>query len=77
MTGTANFDRYKTLTFPEREVLRLVAEGLTTAEIATPLGIDSQTAETHEANLTHKLGLHTRSELVRFALRREIITIDE
>ena len=73
----ANFDRYETLTAREREVLQLAADGLTDAEIATRLGINSQIAATHRSDLMHKLDLHTQADLVRFALRREIITMDE
>jgi len=67
-----NLDRYESLTSREREVLHFVAEGLTNVDIATRLGIDSQTAETDRANLMHKLDLHTQADLIRFVLRRGI-----
>jgi two-component system, NarL family, response regulator NreC len=72
-----NLDRYENLTSREREVLHLVAEGLTNNEIATRLGIDSRTAETDRANLMHKLELHTQTDLIRFALRRGINSWEE
>ncbi|HEY6121762.1 MAG TPA: response regulator transcription factor [Pyrinomonadaceae bacterium] len=72
----ANLDRYETLTSREREVLHLAAEGLTNAEIASRLGISSRTAETHRSNLIHKLDLHTQADLIRFALRRGIISME-
>src|SRR5215813_2791308 len=73
----ANLDRYETLTSREREVLHLAAEGRTNNEIATRLGISSRTAETHRSNLMHKLDLHTQADLIRFALRRGIIPMEE
>ena len=72
-----NLDRYESLTSREREVLHFLAEGLTNKEIATRLGIDSQTAETDRANLMHKLELHTQADLIRFALRRGINSWEE
>jgi DNA-binding NarL/FixJ family response regulator len=73
----ATFDKYETLTAREREVLHLAAEGRTNVEVATRLGISSRTAETHRANLMHKLELHTQADLIRFALRKGIIPMDE
>ncbi len=69
-------DKYETLTTREREVLQLSAEGHTSTEIAARLGISSRTAETHRSNLMHKLGLHTHADLIRYALRRGIIPMD-
>ena len=66
-------DRYETLTTREREVLHLVAEGHTNAEIAARLSISPRTAETHRANMMRKLGLQTQTDLIRYALRRGII----
>jgi DNA-binding NarL/FixJ family response regulator len=54
----------------EREVLRCVARGYTNKEIASQLNISVKTVETHKANFMEKLGLHTRAEIVRFALHR-------
>lgn len=53
----------------EREVLALVAQGLTSAAIAERLGIGVRTVEWHRARLLHKLGLHTVADLVRYALQ--------
>jgi DNA-binding NarL/FixJ family response regulator len=69
-------DRYETLTTREKEVLHLAAEGKTSVEIAGTLGISTRTAETHRSHLMHKLDLHTQAELIRFALRRGLISID-
>jgi two-component system response regulator NreC len=73
----AILDRYETLTTREREVLQLAAEGHTSAEIAARLGISPRTAETHRTHLMHKLGLHTQADLIRYALRRGIIPMEE
>ena len=72
-----NLDRYQTLTAREREVLHLAAKDLTNAEIATRLGISVQTAETDRSNVMQKLDLHTHADLVRFALRSGIVTMEE
>jgi two-component system response regulator NreC len=58
------------LTEREVEVLRLVALGHTSAEIAAKLHLSVRTVETHRARIHRKLGLSTRVELVRYALRR-------
>jgi len=73
----ATLDIYETLTTREREVLHLAAEGHTNAEIAARLGISPRTAETHRANLMHKLGLQTQTDLVRYALRRGIVPMED
>lgn len=68
---------YESLTTREREILQLVAEGRTSAEIATRLFISPRTAEGHRANLMRKLGLQNNAELIRFALKRGILPMDE
>jgi DNA-binding NarL/FixJ family response regulator len=57
----------------ERQVLQLVAEGKTTKEIATLLGISVNTAESHRSNLMDKLDIHDTAGLVRYALRHGVI----
>ena len=74
--GTA-LDAYGTLTNREREVLHLVLDGHTNTQIATQLVISPRTAETHRANMMRKLGLHNQTELIRYALRRGIISMDD
>ena len=61
------------LTTREREVLQLIAEGLTSKEIATRLGVSIKTANTHRASLMEKLDIHTASALVRFAIREGLV----
>ena len=73
---TGTLDIYETLTSREREVLQLVAEGHTTPEVAGKLFISPRTVETHRANLLHKLGLRTQTDLFRFALQRGILPME-
>ncbi len=62
------------LTDRELEVLRLVAQGLTNRQIALNLHISIKTVQSHRANLMEKLNVHDRTELVRYAIRRGLIT---
>lgn len=62
-----------TLTHREREVVQLIAEGKINKEIGHILGISVKTVETHRASAMHKLKLRTTAELVRFAVRNNII----
>lgn len=61
------------LTPREVEVLRLIALGHTSVEIARKLHLSPRTVETHRAHIHRKLGLGTRAELVRYALRRGLL----
>ena len=67
---------YGTLTSREQEVLRLLAEGLSTKEISDKLFISPKTVENHRANIMKKLDLHSIFGLVRFAARIGLIDID-
>jgi two-component system response regulator NreC len=62
-----------TLTPREVEVLRLIALGHTSVETAHKLHLSPRTVETHRAHIHRKLGLATRAELVRYALRRGLL----
>jgi two-component system response regulator NreC len=64
------------LTEREEEVLRLIAEGRTGREIAEALVLSPNTVERHRANLMGKLGLHSRADLVKYAIRQGIIDVD-
>ena len=69
-------DNYETLTHRERQVLHLIAEGHTNAEVAGRLFISSRTAETHRANVMRKLNLQNQTDVIRYAIRRGIISAD-
>lgn len=73
---TPTLDSYETLTAREREILHLVAEGFTSPDIAGRLGISSRTAETHRGNLMRKLDLRTQTDIIRYAFRRGLITME-
>ena len=66
-------DPLATLSPREREVLLLAAEGVSTTEMAEKLFISPRTAETHRTNLMQKLGLQSQTDLVRFAIRKNLI----
>jgi DNA-binding NarL/FixJ family response regulator len=68
-------DSYQHLTDRERELLKLVAEGYTAKEIADMLVISLRTVETHKTNLMKKLNIHNKADLIRFAIRKGIITV--
>lgn len=61
------------LTSREREIVQLLAEGMSSKEVALSLSISVKTADTHRANIMRKLQLHSVSELVRYAVRNQII----
>jgi len=68
-------DPYQQLTDREREVLKLVAEGHTSREIADILVVSPKTVEWYKSSLMHKLNLHSRTELIKFAIRKRVITL--
>jgi two-component system, NarL family, response regulator NreC len=71
---TANGEAEETgLTAREREVLTLTAEGMTSREIAQRLVISAKTVDRHRENIMAKLNLHSRAELVRYAIDRGLI----
>jgi DNA-binding NarL/FixJ family response regulator len=70
-----NLDPYNQLTPRERDVLKLVAEGYTTPQIADMLTVSPKTIEGHRTNLMAKLGIRNRVELVKYAVRKGIINI--
>jgi two-component system response regulator NreC len=68
-------DSYQHLTDREREVLILVAEGYTNHQMADMLHVSPRTVDGHRTNLMSKLGLHDRTEVVKYALRRQLIEL--
>ncbi|MGV9278565.1 response regulator [Streptomyces griseosporeus] len=63
----------RAVTEREEEILKLVAEGHTSREIAALLFISAKTVERHRANILHKLGLRDRLELTRYAIRAGLV----
>jgi DNA-binding NarL/FixJ family response regulator len=61
------------LTMREREILQLLAEGKTTKEVASALGIAIKTSDTHRSNIMRKLDAHSVAELVRYAIRNKVV----
>jgi two-component system, NarL family, response regulator NreC len=74
-TQTAISDPYDHLSEREREVLLLAAMGHTNREIAQTLHLSEQTIHNYRANIMEKLGFHDRVELLKYALRRGVLTV--
>ncbi|MBZ0288086.1 MAG: response regulator transcription factor [Anaerolineae bacterium] len=70
-------DTYDGLTEREREILTHIAEDATNMAIANDLGISVNTVERHRENIMRKLNLHTRTELVKYAIRKGLISLDD
>jgi two-component system response regulator NreC len=68
---------YDGLTRRQREVLTLIAEGLANQEIAQELDISVRTVERHRENIMQRLNLHSRVELVKYALRKGLVALSE
>jgi DNA-binding NarL/FixJ family response regulator len=75
-TKTTALDLYETLTPREREVLHMAAQGYTNVEIANRLSISPRTVEVHRANMMNKLGLHNQAGLIRYAMQRGILPLE-
>jgi DNA-binding NarL/FixJ family response regulator len=67
---------YELLTDREKQVLKLIAEGLTHKEIASTLGISTKTAIAHQSHISEKLDMHSKAELIKFAISQGIIKIE-
>lgn len=68
-------DPYETLTTRERQVLQAVAEGKTNRLIAEQLGLAVKTVDTHRMRLMRKLDIHDQTNLVKFAVRRGLVSL--
>jgi two-component system response regulator NreC len=66
-------DSYSSLTEREREILKLVAEGFTNNQIAERLVISPKTVDTHRTHIMDKLNMHSRAELIKYAMRRGLL----
>ena len=67
-------DSYDTLSSREREVLHMAVQGDTNADIASKLYISRRTVEVHRASMMQKLGLHNQTDLIRYAIKRGILS---
>jgi DNA-binding NarL/FixJ family response regulator len=72
----AEVSAFSTLGAREREVLQLVAEGKTSAEVARGMHISIKTVETHRRNIVQKLGLHGTAELTKYAIREGLTSLE-
>ncbi len=68
-------DAYEALSDREKQVLKLAAEGYTSREIAEMLGLSVKTVMGHRTNLMEKLNLHNRTELVKYAIAKGLISV--
>jgi two-component system, NarL family, response regulator NreC len=66
---------YDRLTEREREILKLLAEGLTVKEIAVRLEISVKTVEVHKLNLMKKIDVHDKAELIKYAIQKKLIAV--
>ncbi len=74
-TAEGEKDPYQLLTDRERETLKLVVEGHTTREIADMLVVSPKTVEWYKTSLMNKLNIHNRTDLIKFAIRKRVITL--
>lgn len=65
------------LTDREIQVLKVLAEGFTVKKAAEILDLSPKTVDTHKANLMRKINIHHRADLIKYALRKKIITLQE
>jgi len=75
VTTEGEQDPYQLLTDREREVLKLVVEGHTAREIAETLIVSPKTVEWYKTSLMNKLNIHNRTDLIKFAIRKRVITL--
>ncbi len=72
----AEVEPYDRLTAREREILKLIAEGHTSREIADMLVISLKTVLGHRAKIMEKLDIHNRTELIKYAVRKGLVSMD-
>jgi DNA-binding NarL/FixJ family response regulator len=73
---SSSLDPYDTLTDREKEVFHLIAEGYSTAKVAARLYISPRTAESHRSSVMRKLGLKSHTDLIKYALKKGLISIE-
>lgn len=73
----APLDAYQTLTTREREILQLTVEGKSSSEVGDILAISHRTVEVHRSKIMKKLALHSIADLIRYAIKRGILPMDD
>jgi len=72
--GHDSGDPYERLTTRERQVLQLIAEGKTNRQVAEQLGVATKTIDSHRSHLMRKLNIHDQTSLVKYAIRKGIVS---
>lgn len=75
--SVASEDNYEKLTDRERQVLQMITEGASNREIAERLHLSIKTVNNHRMNLMDKLNIHNTAKLVKYAIRKGVISLDE
>jgi len=76
--GDNNIDAgFSGLTAREREILKLIAEGHTSREIGEILEISLKTVQGHRTRIMSKLDLHNRTELIKYAMRKDLVSLED
>ena len=75
--GVAGDQEYESLTPREREVLVLIADGRSNAEAADELHLSPHTVQTHREHIMQKLRIHSRTELLKYAMRKGLIQLSD
>ena len=70
-------DGYDLLTDREHEILQLITEGYSTKEVAEQLHISAKTVATHKVHIMEKLNIHSMTELVKYAIRKGVISLEQ
>lgn len=76
-SGAPRQARFGSLTKREREILKLLAEGLSVKEIAASFDLSVKTIEAHKFNLMRKLDIHNKAQLVQYAIQKKIIRLPD
>jgi two-component system response regulator NreC len=77
LTRPEEKSKSQALTPRQREVLRLVADGLTSQKVGEELGLSARTVDRHIENMLRRLNMHSRVELVRYAIREGLIDVED
>jgi len=73
---TKDQEPYDQLSAREREIFQLIAEGHTSREIADMLFLSQRTVQGHRVKIMEKLNLHNRTELIKYAMRKGVVSLD-